>query len=243
MSATIEAMPDENTPEGIATRRKMFEDLGRADLKTLGPCPQHLRQTTINIHLSDGFISRTILVHPTLPPTDAPIKCPLIIYIHGGSFTYCTPSFVLSPARGFASLFGAVVACPSYKLAPENQFPAPVQSAWQAVSWLSDAANLNNGLLNGTGVQVDPALGFALAGTSAGGNIAGAIAGIAAAVRSGVEDLVAGLPGIKARIMGLFLSIPKMLHEEIMPARYVTAFRSRMENADAPVIDATALKN
>src|ERR1700760_5044489 len=75
-------MPDESTPEGIAVRRKMYHEWELADLATLGPCPPHLRQTTVDIHQSDGFISRTILVHPVGVSTNESIKCPLIIYIH-----------------------------------------------------------------------------------------------------------------------------------------------------------------
>jgi acetyl esterase/lipase len=254
------SMPDENTPEGIAFRRKLYRGWEVADIERLGPCPPHLRQTNIDIHLSDGFISQTILVHPVQISTGASKKYPLIVYIHGGSFAYNTPSWVLSPARGFAEMFGAVVACPSYKvfdfhrefiyysntpykLTPENAFPAPVHSAWESVSWLANANNLNSGPLKNTGVQVDPALGFVLAGCSAGGNLAAVIAGVTAAVRSGNDDLIIGLPEIKPRITGLFLSIPKLLYEGIVPARYATAYRSREENANAPVVDATVLRN
>jgi acetyl esterase/lipase len=237
----IPAMPDETTPEGIAIRRKMFAGWESTDLATLGPCPPHLRQTNIDIPLSDGFISRTILVHPA--SVSANTKCPLIIYIHGGSFTYNTPSFVLSPARGFAELFDAVVACPSYKLAPEKPFPAPVHSAWESVSWLANAKNLNSGPLKDTGVQVDPALGFVLAGCSAGGNLAAVIASVAAAARSGRDDLVVGFPEIGPKITGLFVSIPKLLYEGIIPERYKTANRSREENANAPVVNATVIRN
>jgi len=235
---TTDAMPDESTSEGIAFRRRLFEDMEKADLATLGPCPPHLRQSTINIPLSDGFISQTVVVYPAAPVP----KSPLIVYIHGGSFAYNTPSFALSPARAFASIFGAVVACPSYKLAPEHPFPAPVQSAWEAVAWLSEGANLNDGVLKGAGVQVDPRLGFVLAGASAGANMAVVIASIAAATQSGAQEL-AGLPAIQPRVTGLFTAVPKLLHEEMVPSRYASAFRSRQENANAPVLDATGLRN
>lgn len=237
-SLLTDAIP-ESTSEGIAFRRQLYEDMENADLATLGPCPPHLRQNIINILLSDGFISQTIVVYPAAP---SPTKHPLVVYIHGGGFTYNTPSFALSPARAFASFFGAVVACPSYKLAPEHLFPAPVQSAWEAVAWLSDSANLNDGVLKGAGVQVDPALGFVLAGASAGGNMAAVITSIAAATQSGAEELT-GLPAIEPRITGLFTAVPKLLHEEMVPSRYASAFTSREENANAPVLNAIGLRN
>jgi acetyl esterase/lipase len=237
------SMPDENTPEGIAVRRKMFSEWESEDLATLGSCPPHLRQTTVDIHLSDGFVSQTILVHPVQVSPDASMNCPLIIYLHGGGFAYNTPAVQLSPARGFAERFGAVVACPSYKLTPENPFPAPAHSAWESVSWLAEATNLNSGPLKDTGVLVDPALGFVLAGCSAGANLAAVIAGVAAATRSGSKILISGLPEIKTRITGLFVSIPRLLYEGNVPARYATANRSREENANAPVLNATLLRN
>jgi acetyl esterase/lipase len=237
------SMPDENTPEGIAVRREMYCAWESEDLATLGPCPPHLRQTTVDIHLPDGFISQTILVHPAQVSPGASINCPLIIYLHGGGFAYNTPAVELSPARGFAEIFGAVVACPSYKLAPENPFPAPVHSAWESVSWLAEAANLNSGPLKDTGVHVDPALGFVLAGCSAGANLAAVIAGVAAAARSGSDTLISGLPKIGPRITGLFVSLPRLLYDGNVPARYATANRSREENANAPVLNSTLLKN
>ncbi|KAF2669382.1 alpha/beta-hydrolase [Microthyrium microscopicum] len=244
-STFLPQFPDEATSEGIEARRKFTCDMELTDTATLGPCPPYLRQTTIDIPLADGFKSHTILVHPSQAQTEspAPTKCPLIVYIHGGSFSYGTPAFVLSPARAFAELLGAVVACPSYKLAPEHPFPAGVHSAWESIAWLSSPENLNSGPLNNTGVQVDPTLGFVLAGTSAGANIAAVIAGIAAARRSGREDLSASLPKMGPRITGLFASIPKLLSEEIVPTKYAAAFRSRQGNANAPLITTETLRN
>ncbi|POS73093.1 hypothetical protein DHEL01_v208518 [Diaporthe helianthi] len=51
---------------------------------------------------------------------------------------------MLAPARGFAALLGAIVACPTYKVAPEHPFPAPMNSAWEAVTWLSQPDNFDS---------------------------------------------------------------------------------------------------
>ncbi|KIW89120.1 uncharacterized protein Z519_09972 [Cladophialophora bantiana CBS 173.52] len=240
------AIPDENSPAAIDARRKEMQALEQAALEILGPCLPDLKESTIDIQIPDGFVSQTIVIWPVLERSrgnQTVEKCPLIVYFHGGSFTFDTPNFALSPARAFASYFGAIVACPSYKLAPENPFPAPMQSAWEVVAWLSDPQNLNNGPLKHDGIEFDASLGFVLAGCSAGATISAVIAGIASAARAGETELVRGLRSLVSPIGGLFLSLPHVVHREIVPVKHASAFRSREENANAPIINATSLAN
>ncbi|KIW28234.1 uncharacterized protein PV07_07913 [Cladophialophora immunda] len=238
--------PDENSPVAIAARRQEIQAWEQAAIGILGPCPPDLNESTIDIRLSDHFVSQTIVVRPVSKGHKnghSVNKCPLIVYIHGGSFTFGTPNFALSPARAFASYFGAIVACPSYKLAPENPFPVPMQSAWEVVAWLSDPRNLNDGALKHEGIEFDPSLGFVLAGCSAGATISAVIGGIASAAKAGHAELVQGLPSLVSSISGLFISLPHIVHRDIVPARHASAFRSREENANAPFINAASLAN
>ncbi|OAP58567.1 hypothetical protein AYL99_07657 [Fonsecaea erecta] len=246
--ASSASLPDENAPETIEARRREMQAWEQAAGEILGPCPPDLKESTIDIALSDHFVSHNIVVRPVSTANgeghsqSAIKKCPLIVYIHGGSFAFGTPHQVLSPARAFASHFGAIVACPSYKLAPENPFPAPMQSVWEVVAWLSDPQNLNTGLLAHEGIEFDPSLGFVLAGCSAGATISAVVAGIAAAARAGQTELVQGLPGgLVSPITGLFISLPHLVHRDMVPAKYASAFRSREEHANAPIINAASL--
>ncbi|KIY02875.1 uncharacterized protein Z520_01340 [Fonsecaea multimorphosa CBS 102226] len=251
---------DENSPEAISARRKELQAMEQAAIEILGPCPPDLHESTIDIPLADqGFVSHAIVIRPVSKGNNGEghghhqkkvKKCPLIVYMHGGSFAFGTPRFALSPARAFASYFGAVVVCPSYKLAPENPFPAPMQSAWEVVAWLSEPRNLNQGVLDRDeeGIEFDPALGFVLAGCSAGASISAVIAGIAAAARAGEghghAELVRGLtPRLVSPITGLFISLPHIVHRDIVPSKYASTFRSREENANAPIINAASLAN
>ncbi len=211
-------------------RREANLQWERAGLEALGGPPPDVAETVIDIPLSDGWVSRTVLVWP-VPKSGASLRCPLIVYYHGGGFMMGSPEQVLLPARGFARHFGAVVACPSYKFCPEDPFPASVQSASDACAWLSEAGHLNDGRLRGTGVTVDPELGFVVGGISAGGNIAVVLPGIQALDPDARAAVTAGLLPMRARITGVFAAIPAVVQEDMLPEPFDSLFTSREENA------------
>lgn len=153
-----------------------------------------------------------------------------------------SPEFVLCSARGIANLLDAIVACPSYKYIPENPFPAPMHSAWDTTAWLSWSENLNTGPLKEEQVAFDPNAGMVLGGVSAGAELAAVIAGISAAIAADkTSKLAEGRSKIVQPIKGLLLSIPLLLHEDIVPAEYASIWTSRVEHANAPVISAKSL--
>lgn len=243
--------------EQIQEEREAIQAWTEQSLSILGPCPPDLRETTIQVPLSDGTKQRTIVVWPA--STSAEIKkLPLIVLYHGGSWTTGGPELMLGPARGYASLLGAVVASCSYKYAPEQPFPAPMHSAWDVAAWLSRPENLNSAALAGESVEVDPSLGLVLGGVSAGAHLAAVIAGVAAAVAAAGQEeesettttstststtstLIDGLTPLARPITGVFLSVPLLLHETIVPAEYASLWTSRVEHADAPMVDAATL--
>ncbi|KAH8650055.1 Alpha/Beta hydrolase protein [Xylariales sp. PMI_506] len=231
---------DQNSIEFVTAMRVELLKLEDASNETLGPCPEDLIESYVDVPLSDGFVSKVLVIRPASKSIQ---KCPLVIYLHGGSITYGSPNFVKSPARGFASHFGVVVASPSYKLTPEHPFPAPVQSAWEAISWLSDPENLNQGLLKDELVEVDPSRGFVIGGCSAGAHLTTAIVGIDAAAKAGNTELTRGLPPISSTITGLFITVPQLMYTPIVPPEYLPLYRSLEEHANAPFIDAEHLRN
>lgn len=97
------------------------------------------------------------------------------------------PEGMLNYAHRLSQLFGAVVVCPSYRLAPEHPFPTGVNDAWDILIWLS---------MNSANLHADPKLGFILGGNSAGANFAGVLA------RKAVEE------NLQPRVTGQFLSFP-----------------------------------
>ncbi|MBE7955403.1 alpha/beta hydrolase [Microbacterium sp. R1] len=91
---------------------------------------------------------------------------PTLVYIHGGGWVVGSPDAVDPETRRLAAYLDAVVVSISYRLAPEDQFPAGYEDALFLTQWAAEHV----GELGGRGDQ------FAIAGESAGGNFAAAIA-------------------------------------------------------------------
>jgi acetyl esterase len=108
----------------------------------------------------------------TLPGAAAPLRArlyrprsgtlPLILFVHGGGWTFGSLDSHENECRHLALSSGAAVLAIDYRLAPEHPFPAPLEDVLAAV------AAVKAGVL---GDGVDPAR-LALAGDSAGANLA-----------------------------------------------------------------------
>jgi len=216
--------------DALVARREANNKWEQEGFEALGPPPSGVSESWIDITLPDGWVSRTAVMWPESEPDSLPGPCPLIVYFHGGGYLFGYPGQVGLPARGYAQHFRAVVACPSYKFTPENPFPGSVHSAWEVCAWLSDPSNLNEGVLKGTGVRVDPRLGFVVGGLSAGGNMAAVIGGIQA-LGGAASAEAKGLAPLRSPVTGIFASIPVIVHEDMLPERYEGTFRSREENS------------
>ncbi|CDY30705.1 BnaA02g33270D [Brassica napus] len=87
-------------------------------------------------------------------------KLPLVVYYHGGGFVICSVDF--KPFHDFcnrmARELNAVVASPSYRLAPEHRLPAAYDDGVDALrfirtsddEWIKSHADLSNVFLMGT---------------------------------------------------------------------------------------------
>ncbi len=89
-------------------------------------------------------------------------KLPIVLYYHGGGFTWGDLDTHDRLCRRLSNRSGAIVVSVAYRLAPEHRFPAAVDDAYAALEW----AARNNAEISG-----DPAR-IAVAGDSAGGNLA-----------------------------------------------------------------------
>lgn len=222
-------MASNKTPLSLHEQRESMAKAEAAGLEYIGTCPSHLGEAWVEVPLPDGQTNRTKVVWPRLPKGQ-PQHCPLIVYFHGGGYSVGSPDQVLAPARGFAALFSCVVACPTLNQLPEQPFPAPVRNAWEVCAWLSNATNLNNGVLRGAGANVDTDCGFIVGGLSSGGATAAVIGSIPGAASAGIEEF-AGLAALQSPITGIFSGIPFLVTESMIPAKYRDILKSREEAA------------
>jgi len=122
----------------------------------------------------------TIAVHELLIPShnekhqirvlmyrhiDAADSCPALVQLHGGGHILGSPEQDDASNRYLVSCIKGVVFAVDYRLAPETQFPGPVEDCYSALLWLYQQA---------TSLKVDPSR-LGVIGTSAGGGLAAAL--------------------------------------------------------------------
>lgn len=106
------------------------------------------RQTTLNAEfaLSPGVSLTEIFVPGPEPmqqcrlliltPASAKASAPCLFFIHGGGYVLGSPETVVTSASELASACSCIVALPSYRLAPEAPWPAPVDDLYAQLTWL-----------------------------------------------------------------------------------------------------------
>jgi acetyl esterase len=104
------------------------------------------------------------------PVADGGSRPPLLVYYHGGGFTYGDLDTHDGVCRLLCRHSGAHVLAVDYRLAPEHPFPAAVEDARAALAWAYE---------NAGEVGADPAR-VGVGGDSAGGNFAAVVAQLAA---------------------------------------------------------------
>jgi acetyl esterase len=103
-------------------------------------------------------------------PAERGAELPLLVYYHGGGFTFGDLETHDGVCRMLCKHSGAHVLAIDYRLAPEHPFPAAVQDARAALAWASEHA----GELGADAARVG------VGGDSAGGNLAAVVAQLAA---------------------------------------------------------------
>ena len=98
-------------------------------------------------------------------PLEAGTRPPLLVFFHGGGWVICSLDTHDAMSRRLANGSGAIVVSVDYRLAPEDPFPAAIEDAYAAVTWVQ----AHGAELGGDPEQVG------VAGDSAGGNLAAVV--------------------------------------------------------------------
>ncbi|KAF2167205.1 hypothetical protein M409DRAFT_22634 [Zasmidium cellare ATCC 36951] len=187
--------------------RHGLEDLEKSLVKALGPLSSNIDEFYKTITLPSSHKAELkVWRSKSTPAADRP----LILMFHGGGFAAGSIEMCTRPGREFAEDFGAVVVSSSYRLAPENPFPASVSDGMDVARWLSTHA------AEELGASLEK--GFIVGGLSAGGNIAAVIA-------HQLKHEALQFP-----ITGSFIGIAPLLIESTVPAQYKHLWTSRTDN-------------
>jgi acetyl esterase/lipase len=96
------------------------------------------------------------------------VRLPLVVYFHGGGWTWGTLDMYEPDVRFMAVEAGVAVLSVDYRVAPQHVFPAAVTDCIDATIWAA---------ANGDALNIDPTR-MAVAGDSAGGNLAAVTANV-----------------------------------------------------------------
>ncbi len=156
LTKVLEAVPFQlSTESGIVEARRQLRDLPR---RVVHP---ELRVENHQIDGPAGAIPIRVYW-----PDDVTSVPPVTIYFHGGGFALGDLDTHDGTCRLHAVGAGTVVVSVDYRLAPEHPYPAAVDDAWAATTWVAE----NAGSFGADGSRL------AVAGDSAGGTLAAVIA-------------------------------------------------------------------
>jgi acetyl esterase len=122
----------------------------------------HAKQVARVVDTSIGTGAEQLLVRIYYPECGHDRPLPLVVYFHGGGWTFGSIETHDSVCRTLCSNASAIVASIEYRLAPEHKFPKAVSDAITASKWASD---------NARALGADPER-IVLAGDSSGANLA-----------------------------------------------------------------------
>jgi acetyl esterase/lipase len=174
---------------------------------------------TRDIPMRDGSLSN-IRIHKSNTSKGSPT--PLVVLIYGGGFCIGHNTHISIYSRAIAKLYDATVVNISYRLAPEFKFPTAPNDVWDSLEWITTSENAST-------LGVDISTGFYIGGTSAGANLAAVTT-----QRWTTEQR-------QPKLRGLWLNVPYVLEDELVPAKYKHLWFSREQNADSLIWSKAAI--
>jgi acetyl esterase len=152
LRAVLDAVPFQlSVDEGVEVARQKLRDLPRRDV--------HPEVDARDLRVPGPAGDIPIRVYRPDTTETAP---PVVAFFHGGGFAAGDLDTHDGECRHHAAAGEAVVVSVDYRLAPEHPYPAAVEDAWAALTWVAEH-----------GAELDADTGrLAVAGDSAGGNLA-----------------------------------------------------------------------
>ncbi|KAB8766459.1 hypothetical protein FH972_026619 [Carpinus fangiana] len=173
--------------------------------------------STISIAMRDGCQNEALVYKPSTAPASGSA---LIVLAFGGGFVGGANAHMAPRANQLSTTFGATVVCITYRVAPEHPFPVAAQDAWDSLSWIA---------ANAASLGADPSAGFIVGGVSAGANLAAVVA------QKAVDTV------LSPALTGVWLSVPVILDEAIVPVAYKDVYLAREQNRYADILDARGI--
>lgn len=93
------------------------------------------RYYALPIPFRDGTELASLVFEPKTPAPPGAGR-PLVVLFHGGGWTVGCAEMEAGAAASLVREFGAVVLCVEYRLAPEHDFPGPVEDGWDCLKWV-----------------------------------------------------------------------------------------------------------
>ena len=138
----------------------------RADRAALLPPPPVPDEIDYTDHDAPGPKGEPAVTVRTYRARGAAGAQPAIYWIHGGGYVGGTYDGANDVCAEWATDFGATVASPDYRLAPEHRYPAAIEDCYAGLHWL---------ISNADSLGIDPNR-VIIGGGSAGGGLAAALA-------------------------------------------------------------------
>jgi len=209
--------PDLGLFPDIASLRTWITNAKQAMSAEMGSKIEGVKEHDEQVAMRDGHEITCRIYQPENPPSGG---SPLAVIYHGGGWCIGGLENEELQCRLFASKLGVTSVNVDYRLAPEHQFPVPIQDAYDATKWAAS---------NAATFGADPSTGFIIGGTSAGGNMTAVVAHLWR------DDKAT------PSITGCLLMIPAYCDSKFFPDKYKADYKSFEQNKHAPILSEKAM--